>query len=177
MPKSDRSHSKWMSLVLRHDPGVAGVTLDAGGWVDVDALLTAAPDGLDRDALTRIVAQSDKQRFALNPDGTRIRANQGHSVTVDLGLEPRVPPEVLYHGTADKNVPAIMTEGLRPMSRQHVHLSPDTETAHKVGTRHGKPVILTVAAGKMHAAGHVFWLSENGVWLTDHVPAEYVTIA
>jgi putative RNA 2'-phosphotransferase len=129
---------------------------------------------IDRETLARVVAESDKQRFALSPDGRRIRANQGHSVAVDLGLEPRTPPEVLYHGTASRFVDSIRESGLHPAARTHVHLSPDEETAREVGQRHGKPVVLTIAAGRMHRDGRQFFQSANGVWLTDAVPAEYI---
>jgi putative RNA 2'-phosphotransferase len=143
----------------------------------VDDLLAAMRDAgveIDRAALERIVAESDKQRFAFSADGIRIRANQGHSVNVELGLEPRVPPDVLFHGTAARFVESIRREGLRPGARTHVHLSPDERTARKVGQRHGRPTILTVAARAMHKAGHVFVRSENGVWLVDAVPPEYL---
>jgi putative RNA 2'-phosphotransferase len=147
--RSDVSVSKFLSLVLRHDPARVGLELDAAGWVAVDDLLAAMRDAgveIDRAALERIVAESDKQRFALSADGSRIRANQGHSVKVELGLEPRVPADVLFHGTAARFVESIRREGLRPGARTHVHLSPDERTARKVGQRHGRPIILTVAA-------------------------------
>lgn len=173
---SAKSVSKFLSLVLRHDPGAAGVSLDPGGWVTVDALLANAPPehGLTRKLLAEIVATSDKQRFALSPDGRRIRANQGHSVAVDLGLTPRTPPETLYHGTAETTLPAIRAEGLKPGQRQHVHLSPDAESARRVGQRHGRPVVLAVAAARAHAEGQTFWLSDNGVWLTGPLAAGYL---
>ena len=169
--------SKFLSLVLRHDPGRIGLQLDAAGWAEVDELIAAAARGgveIDRETLARVVAGNDKQRFALTPDGIRIRANQGHSVRVDLGLEPRTPPEVLYHGTAARFVDSIRESGLHAARRTHVHLSADVETARKVGRRHGSPVVLTVAAGRMHRDGRVFYQSDNGVWLTDAVPAEYI---
>jgi putative RNA 2'-phosphotransferase len=169
--------SKFLSLVLRHDPGKIGLTLDAAGWAEVDELIAAAARAgveIDRETLARVVAESDKQRFALSPDGGRIRANQGHSVEVDLGLEPRTPPEVLYHGTASRFVDSIRGSGLHAASRTHVHLSADEETARRVGQRHGSPVVLTVAAGRMHRDGRPFFRSANGVWLTDAVPAEYI---
>ena len=169
--------SKFLSLVLRHDPGKIGLALDAAGWADVDELIAAAARAgveIDRETLARVVAENDKQRFALSPDGRRIRANQGHSVRVDLGLEPQTPPEVLYHGTASRFVDSIRGSGLHAASRTHVHLSPDEETARRVGQRHGKPVVLPVAAGRMHRDGRAFFRSENGVWLTDAVPAEYI---
>jgi len=169
--------SKFLSLVLRHDPGRIGLQLDAAGWAEVDELIAAAARGgveIDRETLARVVAGNDKQRFALTPDGIRIRANQGHSVRVDLGLEPRTPPEVLYHGTAARFVDSIRESGLHAARRTHVHLSADVETARKVGRRHGSPVVLAVAAGRMHRDGRVFYQSDNGVWLTDAVPAEYI---
>ena len=172
--------SKFLSLVLRHDPGKIGLALDAAGWADVDELIAAAARAgveIDRETLARVVAENDKQRFALSPDGDRIRANQGHSVRVDLGLEPQTPPEVLYHGTAARFVDSIRASGLHAASRTHVHLSPDEDTARRVGQRHGKPVVLRVAAGRMHCDGRPFFRSENGVWLTDAVPAEYIDIA
>lgn len=165
--------SRFLSKVLRHAPESVGLTLDEAGWVDVDALLEAARGAgvaLDRPTLDRIVGENDKQRFALSPDGQRIRASQGHSVPVELGLEPRTPPEVLFHGTADRNLDSIRAEGLRPGRRTHVHLSADEATAAAVGRRHGRPVVLRVLAGQLHAAGHAFYQSDNGVWLTDAVP-------
>lgn len=169
--------SKFMSLVLRHDPGAIGITLDPQGWVEVDDLLAAAGragTALDRETLLRIVAESDKQRFALSEDGRRIRANQGHSVEVDLALAPLDPPALLYHGTATRFLEGIRRDGLLKQSRQHVHLSADEATAVKVGQRHGRPAVLRVRAGDMAAAGHQFFRSDNGVWLTDHVPPEFL---
>ena len=169
--------SKFLSLVLRHDPGKVGLTLNAAGWAEVDALIAAAARAgvaIDRETLARVVAESDKQRFALSPDGRRIRANQGHSVDVDLGLEPRVPPELLYHGTATRFVESIRAAGLHAAARTHVHLSADEETARAVGQRHGRPVVLAIAAGRMHRDGRLFFRSDNGVWLTEAVPAEYI---
>lgn len=169
--------SKYLSLVLRHDPAAGGVALDAQGWTSVEALLAGARErGLDvsREELAEVVRTSDKQRFALSPDGARIRANQGHSVGVDLGLEAVEPPRHLFHGTVERFVPAILAEGLRKQARQHVHLSADRETATRVGTRRGAPVLLRIDAGLMHAQGFPFFRSENGVWLTDAVPARFI---
>lgn len=169
--------SKFLSLVLRHDPGRIGLRLDDAGWASVDELLAAAAGAgvrLDRETLERVVAENDKKRFALSPDGTRIRASQGHSITVELGLEPQTPPEQLYHGTASRFIESIRTTGLHSAARTHVHLSADEATARNVGQRHGKPVVLTIAAGRMHRDGHAFYRSENGVWLTDVVPVEYI---
>jgi len=169
--------SKFLSLVLRHDPDRIGITLDEAGWTDVAALLEAtAAHGvmLTRNERAQIVATSDKQRFALSPDGARIRANQGHSVEVDLALAPATPPAVLYHGTVGQVVGSIREQGLIKGARHHVHLSADTVTATKVGGRRGKPVILAVRAADMVAAGHTFFRSENGVWLVEHVPAQFI---
>jgi putative RNA 2'-phosphotransferase len=169
--------SKFLSLVLRHEPERIGISLDPQGWVAVDDLLAAAARAgkpISREQLDLVVATNDKKRFALSPDGSRIRASQGHSVEVDLALPPVVPPERLFHGTATRFLDAIRAEGLRSQSRQHVHLSPDEETAVKVGQRHGRPAILVVLAGAMHSAGHLFYRSDNGVWLTAAVPPEYL---
>jgi putative RNA 2'-phosphotransferase len=169
--------SKYVSLVLRHDPAAGGVTLDEQGWTSVAELIAgASARGLDVSPaeLEEIVRTSDKQRFALSPDGLRIRANQGHSVPVDLGLAPSVPPAALFHGTVERFVAAILVEGLRKQARQHVHLSPDAETARRVGMRRGTAIVLRVDAARMHAEGLVFFCSENGVWLTDAVPPGYI---
>jgi putative RNA 2'-phosphotransferase len=169
--------SKFLSLVLRHQPDKIGIVLDDAGWTDVDALLAAcakAGTPITRTQLDDIVKSSDKQRFALSPDGTRIRANQGHSVDVDLALEPVAPPAILFHGTVDKFLDSIRATGLSKGARHHVHLSADTTTASKVGERRGKPVLLRVRAEAMAAAGHTFFRSANGVWLTDAVPPEFI---
>lgn len=170
--------SKFLSYVLRHAPDSIGITLDSQGWVAVDELLAkanAAGRALDIKSLKQVVATSDKKRFTFNEDMTRIRAAQGHSVKVDLGKQPSAPPVVLYHGTATRHLPAILQEGLKPMSRQKVHLSPDIETATKVGQRHGKPVVLRVDSRAMHEAGYAFWQADNGVWLTDAVSPEFLS--
>lgn len=169
--------SKFLSLVLRHKPEAIGICLDRAGWVEVDVLLAAARRAgmaISEDTLHRVVLENDKQRFALSEDGRRIRANQGHSVAVDLGLAPLAPPERLYHGTATRLLPAIREQGLRPGRRTHVHLSPDERTATAVGKRHGVPIVLTVLAGRMHEQGLTFYRSANGVWLTAVVPPEYI---
>lgn len=166
--------SKFLSLILRHDPGSVGLVPDAGGWLPVAGIVAAAPFPVTAAEIAAVVAGSDKRRFALSEDGTRIRASQGHSFPVDLGLTPLAPPGTLWHGTAERFLPAIRAEGLRPMARQHVHLSPDPDTARIVGARHGRPVVLTVAAGRMAAAGHLFCRAENGVWLTAGVPPAYL---
>lgn len=171
--------SKFLSLVLRHQPEKAGLTLDSAGWIDIDELLrgcAAAGVGLDRATLDAIVAGSDKQRFAFSADGRRIRANQGHSIEVDLAYSPASPPEVLYHGTADRFWSSIQREGLLKGRRHHVHLSEGFETAVAVGRRHGRPFVLRVAAGEMHRRDFVFFRSANGVWLTDHVPAAFLSL-
>ncbi len=177
-PKRQKHISKFLSLVLRHQPEWIGIQLDAQGWTPVDALITKAQRHgtlFSEAELRQVAADSDKQRFAFSDDGTQIRANQGHSVTVDLALEPAVPPEVLYHGTVGKFLDSIRRQGLRKGQRHYVHLSPDEATATKVGSRRGRPVILQIASGQMHADGLVFYLSANGVWLTDHVPPSYMT--
>ncbi len=169
--------SKYLALRLRHKPDEVGLAMSPDGWVDVEALLRAAArDGMaiDRDELRAVVATNNKQRYEFDGTGRRIRARQGHSVAVDLGLEARVPPDVLYHGTARRFLDQILVEGLRPMGRHHVHLSVDPATAVNVGGRRGAPVVLAVQAGRMFASGHHFWMSANGVWLTLAVPAEFI---
>ena len=164
---------------MRHTPERLGLTLAPGGWVDVDQLLAACAAhqfALTRAELEEVVANSDKQRFSFDETKTRIRANQGHSVEVDLQLEPQQPPAVLYHGTGDRSVPAILESGLLKMSRHHVHLSREIETARKVGMRHGRPVIFIVDSAAMAQAGFIFYQSENGVWLVDAVPPQYLSV-
>ncbi|MDR7276059.1 RNA 2'-phosphotransferase [Catenuloplanes atrovinosus] len=173
--------SKRLSLILRHRPDSVGITLTPDGWVAVPTLLEAlARHGLTltRDQLGRVVDENDKKRFTIEGapgGGERIRANQGHSIDVELGYEAQGPPETLYHGTADRNLPAIREQGLVKGRRHHVHLSPDPATARTVGTRHGRPVVLTVAAARMARDGHTFFRSANGVWLTDAVPPRYLS--
>ncbi|GEB59759.1 RNA 2'-phosphotransferase [Streptomyces gardneri] len=169
--------SKYLSKHLRHQPERIGLVLDAQGWTEIDTLLraTAAHNfPISREELDHVVATNDKKRFAI--EGTRIRASQGHTVEVDLDLPVAEPPAYLYHGTVTDRLPAIRAEGLRPMARHHVHLSPDRETATRVGARRGRPVVLSVDAGAMHRAGHVFHISANGVWLTDAVPPEFLRL-
>lgn len=169
--------SKFLSLVLRHKPSTIDLILDAGGWAQVDKLLAAAKKAgvpLNRDILRQVVEQNDKQRFSLSEDGSRIRANQGHSIPVDLDLESLIPPGYLFHGTATRFLKSIRKQGLLPKGRNQVHLSPDEQTAIKVGQRHGKPVVLTVQSGRMHERGFKFYRSANGVWLTDKVPVEFL---
>ena len=168
--------SKFLSLVLRHQPETLGVTLDENGWTDVGTLLEKLDQkgyAIDLDQLRYVVETNNKKRFAFNDDETQIRANQGHSVEVDLGYVEKVPPLFLYHGTATRFLEAIKANGLKKMNRHHVHLSADKQTAINVGSRHGKPVVLVVRAGDMAAAGYAFYQSDNGVWLTDNVPAAY----
>ncbi|MFI8069268.1 RNA 2'-phosphotransferase [Streptomyces sp. NPDC086033] len=167
--------SKYLSKHLRHQPERIGLTLDEASWVEIDVLIAAATEHgfrFTRDELDHVVAANDKQRFAI--DGTRIRASQGHSIDVDLGLPPATPPPYLYHGTVARYLDAIRAEGLRPMNRHDVHLSPDRETATRVGARRGRPVVLSVDAEAMHRDGHVFHVSANGVWLTQSVPLRYL---
>ncbi|GLY63603.1 RNA 2'-phosphotransferase [Amycolatopsis taiwanensis] len=171
--------SKFLSLVLRHDPARIGLRLDPAGWADIDELLdkaAAAGTPITRETLLQVVEQNNKQRFALDSERNLIRANQGHSIDVDLGLAPLRPPEELFHGTGHRFVEAIRREGIDPRGRHHVHLSSDVETATTVGRRHGRPVVLLVDAGRMHADGHVFYRSDNGVWLTDAVPPHYLCV-
>ena len=168
--------SKYMSYVLRHKPEAGGLTLDENGWADVDQLVRAVDQKhppCSREIIEQIVAADSKQRYSFNEDGTKIRANQGHSIRVDLGLEPTTPPDVLYHGTATRFMRSIKKEGLRKMRRSHVHLSASIDTAVAVGKRHGVPIVLKIDALRMHTDGNQFFRSENGVWLTDHVDPQY----
>jgi len=170
--------SKYLSKHLRHTPERLGITLAVGGWVSVNELLSACAAhqfSLTRAKLEEVVATSDKQRFSFDETKTRIRANQGHSVAVDLQLEPQIPPGVLYHGTGERSVSAILESGLLKMLRHHVHLSLEVETARKVAMRHGRPAIFAVDAAAMHQAGFSFYCSDNGVWLVDRVPPKYLT--
>ena len=172
-----RTASRLLSRVLRHQPELAGVQLDAAGWVDVDALLAGLArlgHPLTRAQLDAVVAANDKQRFGLSPDGQRIRARQGHSVPVQLDYAPATPPPHLWHGTTTRHLPGIRAQGLVRGQRHHVHLSADPDTARRVGQRHGPPVVLEVDAARMHAAGHVFFRTDNGVWLTDAVPPGFL---
>jgi putative RNA 2'-phosphotransferase len=171
--------SKYLSKHLRHQPQRLGLTLKPGGWVSVDDLLTACARmqfPISRVELEEVIARNNKQRFALDPTGTLIRANQGHSVVVDLQLAPVAPPATLYHGTAAHLVETIRREGLKKMSRHHVHLSRDPQTARSVGARHGAPVVFAVGAAAMQQAGTPFYCSANGVWLVDAVPPEYLRL-
>ena len=165
--------SKFLSLILRHKPQIVGIELDEHGWADVEELIRRVK-GLDLATLEQIVAADEKRRYSFSADKKLIRANQGHSIAVDVELEELKPPEVLYHGTAERFATSIMTQGLLKMSRLYVHLSSDAETAEKVGRRHGRPKIFVVASGKMFADGYKFFRSVNGVWLTEHVPPQYL---
>jgi putative RNA 2'-phosphotransferase len=176
MSKTIVSASKFISLVLRHQPEVIGLPLDSEGWAEIDALirLSQPRHPLTRALIDEVVATSNKQRFAISDDGRRIRARQGHSIEVELGLVAIVPPDYLFHGTAMHSVEAIRREGLTKRSRQHVHLSAEADTATRVGSRHGRPIVLRIRAAEMAAAGHAFFRSENGVWLTDAVAVEFI---
>jgi putative RNA 2'-phosphotransferase len=170
--------SKQLSFWLRHRPEAAGLTLDAQGWTEVDAVLAALGregSACDWEQLVGVVESSDKQRFELTADATRIRARQGHSIDVALDWPRMPPPDLLYHGTVARFLPAILAEGLKPMRRHHVHLSPDVETARRVGLRRGDPTILVIRAAALAAAGGAFLLTSNNVWLTEAVPPEYLT--
>ena len=173
---SNTETSKFISLILRHKPQTIGITLDEHGWANVEELIrgVSKTHPLDMKLLEQIVAEDEKQRYSFNEDKTLIRANQGHSVPVDVELEEKVPPEVLYHGTGEKFVADIDKQGLIPKSRLYVHLSADTETAKKVGVRHGKPVIYRVKSKAMNESGIKFYRSVNGVWLVKEVPLKYL---
>lgn len=168
--------SKYMSLILRHKPDAIGITLDEHGWANVDELIAgiAKDNEFDMEILEEIVRTDEKQRYSFNEDKTLIRANQGHSIPVDVELEEKEPPEILYHGTGEKYVASIDAQGLIPKSRLYVHLSKDEETAVKVGSRHGKPVIYIVKAKQMYDDGYKFFISANGVWITKEVPVKYL---
>lgn len=176
-PEYLKSLSKFLSLILRHKPEVVGIKLDSNGWADVDALIEGAMDKgkeMDLPILEAIVASDEKQRYTFNEDKSKIRANQGHSVKVDLELEPVKPPKILYHGTTERFVQSIMLKGIEPRSRNHVHLSEDVETATEVGDRRGDTMIFKVFSGAMFRDGFHFYQSANGVWLTDLVPNKYL---
>lgn len=169
--------SKFLSLVLRHSPESIGLDLDQNGWAQVDKLIAAANRAgvaLDDKLLKEVVEQNDKKRFAFSEDCLKIRASQGHSIQIELGLEKSEPPETLYHGTASRFIESIREKGLVKEKRQHVHLSADEVTATKVGSRHGEPVILKIESGRMHRSGLEFFISANGVWLTDSVPVDFI---
>ena len=168
--------SRFISMILRHKPGVIGITLDEHGWANVSELVEGVNKvhPLDMETLEEIVRTNEKQRFSFNEDKTKIRANQGHTIPVDVELEQKAPPDVLYHGTGEKYVESIDRTGLEPRQRLYVHLSTDKEMAAKVGQRHGKPVVYRVNSGQMAKNGYIFYLSVNGVWLTKAVPVQYL---
>lgn len=175
--KEKTKASKFLSLMLRHKPQAGNLTLDDNGWASCAAVLTALGHhhpGISMTDLKQIVAEDEKTRYSFGFNNTKIRANQGHSINVNVELTQKDPPEFLYHGTATNNLWAIRNAGLLPMLRQYVHLSTDLETATKVGKRHGKPHVLTVKAKLMAEAGHQFWISRNNVWLTKTVPVEFL---
>lgn len=177
MEKQLKHISKLLSLVLLHEPEHIGLTLDNEGWACVPELIEKINQKgirLDFSTLQIIVDTNDKKRFAFNDDKTHIRANQGHTIEVDLNLPVQIPPAVLFHGTAEKNIAAIRQHGIQKVDRHHVHLSTLKETALQVGQRHGKPMLLVIQALVMHGKGHTFYLSNNGVWLTDQVPAAFI---
>lgn len=169
--------SKFLSLILRHKPEAAGISLDEHGWANVNELLAGIVSTgrkIDMETLEKIVSTDEKQRYSFNEDKTLIRANQGHSIPVDVELKEQEPPEYLFHGTAIRFMKGIYQDGLKSMSRLYVHLSANRETATKVGSRHGAPVVLTIKSGDMYRNGNKFYLSENGVWLTKHVDTKYI---
>jgi putative RNA 2'-phosphotransferase len=175
--KEIKSTSKFLSLVLRHSPETIHLKLDENGWADVEELITKCNrhnKQLNLDVLNVVVETNDKKRFAFNEDKTKIRASQGHSIIVELNLNEALPLDYLYHGTVQASIDGIKEKGLQKMSRQHVHLSKDKETAVKVGSRRGKPIVLRIDSKTMHADGFKFYLSENEVWLTDEVPLKYI---
>jgi len=177
--KTAKSVSKFLSLVLRHSPETIELKLDENGWADVDELILkcnkkGSQNQMTAELLDYVVKNNDKKRFTFNDDKTKIRASQGHSISVELDLNEAEPSEFLYHGTVEKFLESIKKEGLQKMSRQHVHLSKDRETAIKVGSRRGIAQILTIKSGEMHKDGFKFYLSENNVWLTDEVPVKYI---
>ena len=175
--KSDKEISKFMSLVLRHQPEKINIILDENGWTDVAIFLSQMNTkgfSVDMKKLEEIISINEKQRFALNDTKDRIRANQGHSVEIDLGLSPTEPPQILYHGTSQNAISSIKEQGITKQNRQHVHLSAQIETAINVGSRHGKVVVLTIKALEMHQNGEIFYISDNGVWLTDMIENKYI---
>ena len=167
--------SKYLSYILRHRPDSIDLVLDEHGWADMDELISKTKDlVLSKEIIAEVVESSDKQRFIIKEN--KIRANQGHSIDIDLDLKPTPPPDVLYHGTAMKYVESIMQEGIKSMNRQHVHLSKDIKTAKNIGSRHGKPIVLQIDTQAMYRDGCIFYLSENGVWLTEFVSVEYIIV-
>lgn len=173
--------SKFLCRILRHQPEIIGLNIERyGAWADIDELIKKVNNNskfrISRELLEEIVREDEKQRYKISDDGKKIRASQGHSIAVIMDMEEMQPPEILFHGTAQKNIDSIFEKGILHEKRLYVHLSKDTQTALKVGARHGKPVIFNVRAGDMYKDGHVFYLSENGVWLTEFVPKEYIEL-
>lgn len=169
---------KFISLILRHEPQKIGLTLDANGWASVEELISKCARHrvyFSKKELIEIVETNDKKRYSFNEDQTQIRANQGHSIKINLGLQPVEPPEYLYHGTADRFIASIQEKGILKMNRHHVHLSKDKNTASQVGSRHGRTVVLTIHSGQMYKDGIQFYVSDNGVWLTDYVDIKYIS--
>jgi putative RNA 2'-phosphotransferase len=172
--------SKSLSYVLRHRPDSMGLELEAGGWIRVESLLSAfrkSGKPLSAEMLQQVVTHNDKQRFEFSNDGMRIRARQGHSMEVELGYEPAIPPAVLYHGTATRNLDSILAQGLLKGRRHHVHLSTNQETMMQVAMRHGKPVLLMIQSQQMQLAGYEFFVTGNHVWLTEHVPPPFISVS
>lgn len=180
MNEKRKTHiSKFLSLILRHKPETVGITLDSNGWTEVEKLLEACArhgNAFSREELEEVVRTNEKKRFAFDENRTRIRASQGHSIDVEIEFEEKTPPEILYHGTAEKNVETIKQKGLMKMQRHHVHLSSDVETALSVGKRYGKPFVFKIKTAEMLAQGYKFFISANGVWLTDEVPPMFLEI-
>ncbi len=177
MSKNEINISKFLSLVLRHQPETIGIYLDQNGWTDVNDLIEKAKNHgiiFDRDTLNHIVETNSKKRFSFNETLDKIRASQGHSIEIELGYKNQKPPEILYHGTGERSVQSILEGGLEKRSRQYVHLSSELDTAIKVGQRHGKPVVFEVLAELMYDDHFLFFMSDNGVWLTEHVPTKYL---
>ncbi|MFV0536250.1 MAG: RNA 2'-phosphotransferase [Dysgonomonas sp.] len=179
MTEQDKKRiGKFLSLILRHDPAKIGIELDENGWANVKELIEKCKKHryhFSMEDLVEIVETNDKKRYSFNEEQNKIRANQGHSVSIDLALSSVEPPEFLYHGTATRFLSSIMEKGIIKGSRQHVHLSQDKETATRVGARHGQVVILTIMTGMMHKNGIIFYQSDNGVWLTDYVDVKYIS--
>jgi putative RNA 2'-phosphotransferase len=176
--KEKTNTSKFLSLVLRHKPEEIGLVLDNEGWASVDELIVKSNQNnlnISFDDLEEIVRLNDKKRFVFSDDFSKIRANQGHSIDIDLKLKPVTPPVILYHGTAEKNIASILEKGILKQDRNYVHLSADIETANKVGMRYGKPVIIKILALEMSKNGSLFYLSDNNVWLTDFVPNRFIS--
>ena len=172
-----QSISRYISLILRHKPEVIGITIDEHGWANVEELIQGIAKnnpGFNKEFLEEIVRTDNKQRYSFNDDKTLIRANQGHSIPVDVELEEKEPPKILYHGTGEKYIASIDQNGLIPKSRLYVHLSKDVETAKAVGKRHGKEVVYSINSEQMYKDGYKFYLSKNGVWLTKRVPVKYL---